>query len=74
MIADSTEELFSFVDKLGIQRKWVQGEGTYREHFDICLSKRKLAVQLGAKEITMREMGLMIRERRNASTDIKHAR
>jgi hypothetical protein len=59
MIADTTEELLEMVDKIGIKRKWIQDKGTYLEHFDICLSKRKKAVELGAKEITMMQLGRM---------------
>lgn len=56
MIADTTEELLSMADKIGVARKWIQYPGTNHEHFDICLSKRKKAVAFGAKEITMREL------------------
>lgn len=57
LMADSTEELLDMVDKIGVKRKWIQYPGTSREHFDICLSKRKKAIEKGAKEITWREMG-----------------
>lgn len=64
MIADSTEELLAMADRIGVARRWIQKAGTHREHFDICLSKRADAVRHGAKEITMRELGLMLRKRR----------
>lgn len=51
MGADTEEELHAMADKIGVQRKWYQGD-----HYDICLSKRNKAVKLGAIEITMREM------------------
>lgn len=57
MLADSTDELLAMADKIGVQRKWIQSKGTYKEHFDISLSKKKLALQHGAKELTRREMG-----------------
>ena len=60
MIADTTEELLAMADKIGVARKWLQDGGTYREHFDIALSKRELAVKAGAKEVTQRDVGLMI--------------
>ncbi len=41
MIADTTEELLQMVDKIGVKRKWLQYPGTYQEHFDICLAKKK---------------------------------
>jgi hypothetical protein len=56
MIADTTEELMKMADKIGVQRKWIQDFGTYQEHFDICLSKRKKAIQFGAKEVPMRDL------------------
>lgn len=63
MLADSTHELLRMADKIGIARKWIQKKGTVYEHFDICLAKRKLAVTAGAKEITMLEMGKILRRR-----------
>lgn len=63
MIADSTDELLKMADAIGVQRKWIQYPGTYQEHLDICLSKRSKAVALGAKEITMMELGRMTAKR-----------
>lgn len=63
MVADTTEELLTMCDKIGVQRKWIQYEGTPDEHFDIALSKRKLAIQNGAIELGMRELAKMVRER-----------
>ena len=63
MIADSTEELLEMADKIGVNRKWIQDAGTYNEHFDICQAKKAKAVQLGAKEITMMQLGRMLGER-----------
>ncbi len=57
LLADTHEELVAMVDKIGVSRKWIQHEGTYEEHFDIAKSKRALAVQAGAKEITWLEAG-----------------
>lgn len=56
MLADSTEELLAMADRIGVQRKWIQKAGTPYEHFDICRSKRKLAVEAGAVEVTSREI------------------
>ena len=55
MGADTTEELLEMADKIGLPRKWLQCAGTWREHFDIALSKRTLAVKFGALEVTQRE-------------------
>lgn len=66
MIADSTEELLTMADKIGVQRKWIQKAGTYQEHFDISLSKKKLAIEYGAKEITMRELSAITLSRKDS--------
>jgi hypothetical protein len=63
LIADSQKELLEMVDKIGVQRKWIQHMNTPHEHFDIALSKRKLAVENGAIEITMREYAEKINQR-----------
>ena len=47
--------LVGMADRIGVKRKWIQYPGTAKEHFDICWTKRKLAVQAGAIEVTMRE-------------------
>ena len=54
MMADTTEGLLQMVDKIGVNRKWIQYPGTDNEHFDICLSKKKLALKFGAKEVNAR--------------------
>lgn len=64
MIADTTEELLQMCDKIGVQRKWIQDAGTSREHFDIALGKRKLAIQNGAIEIGFRELAKITSSRR----------
>lgn len=56
MIADTTDELLEMADKIGVARKWIQDYGTYQEHFDICQSKKKKAIEFGAKQITMKEL------------------
>lgn len=55
MVADTTEELLAMVDTIGVQRKWIQYPGTYNEHFDICLTKKALALKAGAREISARD-------------------
>ena len=64
MIADSTDELLAMADAIGVARKWIQDAGSHREHFDIALSKKKIAIQRGATEITWRELALKVRDRR----------
>jgi hypothetical protein len=59
MIADTSEELLAMVDAIGVARKWIQYKGTHREHFDVCATKRAKAIELGAIEVSMRELVLM---------------
>lgn len=51
LMADSTEELLEFVRRLRVNEKWIQHAGDRYEHFDICLSKRSLAIKEGAIEV-----------------------
>lgn len=64
MFADTTEELLQAVDAIGVQRKWIQHAGTYKEHFDIALSKRQLAIKHGAKIIDDHEVAALLKSRR----------
>jgi len=57
--ADSLDELLAMVDRIGVDRKWIQGHpdlsfGKHRYaswvHFDIAKGKRALAIQAGAIE------------------------
>lgn len=63
MIADTDEELREMARKIGVQQKWHQGD-----HFDICLSKKAKAIELGAIPITYRQLGgLSLRRKRTGS-------
>ncbi len=68
MIADSNEELLEMADKIGVKRKWIQYPGTHKEHFDVCLSNKKKAIQLGAIEITWRELGRKVFSRQDTKS------
>jgi hypothetical protein len=61
MIADDEVELHAMADRIGVARRWHQGD-----HYDICLAKRALAVKCGAVEITWAELGRMVIARRRA--------
>lgn len=60
MIADTDAELHTMADRIGVARRWFQGD-----HYDIALSKRGLAVAAGAVEITLRQCGAMLMLRRH---------
>jgi hypothetical protein len=69
MIADSHEELLEMATRLGVAHKWIQHVGRPSEHFDICKSKRALALRFGAKVITAHELVLHLRVHRVAADD-----
>lgn len=54
LIADTEEELHQMANLIGVARQWFQGD-----HYDIALTKKKLAIKNGAREITRRELGAM---------------
>lgn len=58
MYADSHEELVAMADAIGVARMWIQHPGhRVKEHFDIALSKKKLALEHGAIATTWTEYG-----------------
>ena len=57
MFADTPEELHAMADRIGVARRWCQHKGTPREHYDICLSKRRRAVAAGAIEVSWHDYG-----------------
>jgi hypothetical protein len=67
MIADSTEELLAMAELIGVNRRWLQKRGKPGEHFDICRSKRVLAIRHGAIPLTTRELARMTLARKRAA-------
>lgn len=59
MIADTEEELHAMADKIGVLRKWYQGD-----HYDITQTKKALAIKAGAKLIPVRTLATMAVNRR----------
>jgi hypothetical protein len=59
MIATDENELHDMAREIGIERRHYQ-----RDHYDICMSKRNLAISLGAMPITYRQLGFMAIHRR----------
>lgn len=56
MSADSRKELMDMADIIGVDRKWLQSQNRWDEHFDISLAKRRDAITAGAVEVTTRDM------------------
>lgn len=63
MIADTDDELHAMADAIGVARKWHQNTVS-GSHYDIALSKKKLAIANGAREITLRQAAAMTGLRR----------
>jgi len=56
LVADTLDELHAMADRIGVARRWYQGPPvTSWPHYDICQSKRALAVAAGAVEIRWRD-------------------
>jgi hypothetical protein len=62
MLADSVGELMEMAEKVGLKPEWFQPYPV--PHFDLCQTKRKMALDFGAKEIGWRETALLVRRLR----------
>lgn len=67
MIADTDDELHAMAARIGVARKWFQ-DTLSGPHYDIALSKRALAVEYGAREVTLRQAALMCANRRRTGS------
>lgn len=62
MLADSVDELHAMADLIGLRRSWFQPNSS--PHYDVSKEKRKLAVEYGAKEVSNRELVVVIKRLR----------
>lgn len=56
MMADTEQELDQMADAIGVARRWKQLSKIRAPHYDVCLAKKKLALSLGAVEVTPIEL------------------
>lgn len=68
MLADTPEELHAMADRIGVRRRWFQARAS-APHYDVCLSKRRLALQYGAVEVDRQELAALIRRLRNSEPE-----
>ena len=54
MIADSLEELHTMADRIGVDRRWFQATASF-PHYDVCKSKRELAIKFGTIPLGKRD-------------------
>ncbi len=66
MLADTREELLAMARRIGVMERWMQKPDTPSEHFDICDSKRALALKHGAVAVSSRRIVEIIRAKRKA--------
>jgi hypothetical protein len=60
MFADTLDELHLMAERIGLKRAWFQGAKV--PHYDICKSKRVLAIKEGALEIDVFQAAELIRK------------
>ena len=65
LLADSREELHAMADQLGIPRRYFQ-DHPWRWHHDLPEHLRQQAIDLGARELTLHEVGALLSRRRAA--------
>lgn len=72
MLSDTgdMDELHAMARRLELKRSWFQDDGqAWGRHYDLRPTKRALAVELGAREITFREMGELLLQLREAEAE-----
>lgn len=74
MTADTTEELVAMAKSIGLQEKYIQFPGTWKEHFDVTEPKRRQAIAKGAVEVGQRERIKEMGERRMREADEQEAK
>jgi hypothetical protein len=65
LLADTRGELHEMADALGMPRQVFQ-DHPWRWHHDLPAHLRPRALELGAREVTMHEVGVLLRDRRAA--------
>lgn len=63
LLADTPEELHAMADKLGIPRRYFQ-DHPWRWHHDLPEHLRARAIEFGAQELTLREVGALLKLRK----------
>ena len=69
LFADDSQELAGFAARLNLNPAWIQHKGTHREHYDVTLSVRAKAIELGAVEITYPRGTAELMQRKRAEGD-----
>jgi hypothetical protein len=62
-------ELRAFMTRLGVRTRWVQYPGSYREHFDAPGRYGDALLAHGARLVSTRELGALLKRKRAAQAD-----
>ena len=65
LLADTRDELRDFADELGLPA-WTFQDHPWRWHHDLPGHLRPAAIELGARVLTMHEVGALLRRRKHA--------
>lgn len=63
MLADTVEELNAMAARIGVNERWLQKRPV--PHYDICLTKKKAALEAGATLIDRRAVARLTRRLRH---------
>ena len=63
LLADTRAELHAMAEALGVPRRYFQ-DHPWRWHHDLPEPLRARAIELGAQEVTLREVGELLRRRK----------
>jgi len=72
MFANRVEDLHAMADRIGVQRRWFQNKPGF-PHYDICKSKRSLAVSAGAVEVDRKQFVAVVERLRQSSNVTRSA-
>ena len=67
MLADTPTELHEMANMIGMKRQWYQSpDKASFPHYDLSLTRRKLALANGAKELNRQELSVYMKRVRSA--------
>lgn len=64
LLADTRAELHAMADQIGMPRRFFQNH-PWRWHYDLPEQLRVRAVELGAREVTMHDVGALLKRRKS---------
>lgn len=71
LLADTRAELHDMADRIGMPRLFFQ-DHPWRWHYDLPAHLRATAIAQGAREVTMHDVGALLRERHQAVLEAVH--